>query len=279
MDGGADTMVSSDGSTPDAELDSGSPADTSPPPDSGPAPECRVPSDCDDGIACTDDSCRSPSNTCNNTPNDALCSPGMTCQAGIGCTGTACDESPCRLLTPQCGCPTGEGCYLTSATGRSCLPAGTLVEGAACASDGACEPGHICAGFGVAACLRACRTDAECPGTTNLCLLNASDGVTKACTGTCDPIAQTGCPPGGSCGIAREDTGARRGLAFCSGLGGPGVQGSGCSDEDDCAAGYTCGGVCAKICRVGLSDCPTGTTCDATAEDIVVGSTTYNFCG
>jgi len=68
-------------------------------------------------------------------------------------------------------------------------------------------------------------------------------------------------------------------LAFCSGLDGPGVQGSGCSDEDDCAAGYTCGGVCAKICRVGLSDCPTGTTCDATAEDIVVGSTTYNFCG
>lgn len=271
--------VADTGTPPPAD---GSVVDTSVPPadssvDTTPPPGCVGPADCNDGLTCTDDLCES--GTCRNVPNDGLCEPGMTCELGAGCTGFACDESPCRLLSPQCGCAPGQGCY-PSGGGRACMTAGTRVEGSSCTESNECEPGSICAGIGVASCHRTCRTDVDCPGATNLCVLEFEDGVTDLCSGTCDPIAQTGCPSGAMCRVFQEDDGARRGFTACWGPVGSGIQGSSCSDSNQCARGYVCGGtICHKWCRVGFAgDCLGGTTCGALETPITVGSIRYDLC-
>ena len=60
--------------------------------------------DCDDGVACTDDSCNEGSDSCDNVSNDANCDNGLFCD-GI----ETCDE----LLDCQAGgepCEPGESC-------------------------------------------------------------------------------------------------------------------------------------------------------------------------
>jgi hypothetical protein len=48
------------------------------------------PSGCDDGIACTVDSCMG--TACDNEPIDSLCSMGERCQEGVGCVPVLCTE-------------------------------------------------------------------------------------------------------------------------------------------------------------------------------------------
>ncbi len=268
-----------DASVPDGTAPDTSTPDTStPPPDTSVPTGCAGPADCNDGIGCTDDLCEA--GTCRNVPNDGLCEMGMSCELGVGCTGMACDESPCRLLAPQCGCSAGQACYPNGGTSRACMAAGTAVEGSACSALNDCAPSLVCAGVGVAACLKTCETDADCAGTTNLCVLGFEDGITTLCTGTCDPIAQTGCPSGAMCRVYQEDSGLRRGFTSCWGPAGTGIQGTACTDHDQCAPGYICGGaVCNKWCREGFAgDCPTGTTCTGLTDPIAVGSIDYNLC-
>jgi len=264
----------------DAGTDTITMSDTSmPPPDTTPPMGCTGPSDCNDGITCTDDLCES--GTCRNVPNDGLCETGMTCELGVGCSGFACDESPCRYLTPQCGCAAGQGCY-PSGTSRACQSPGTAVEGSACTESNQCALGHLCVGIGTASCMRTCESDSDCPGTTSLCILSFEDdvGSTDLCTGACDPITQTGCPSGAMCRVYQEDSGARRGFTACWGPTGSGRQGSSCTETEQCAAGFICGGtICHKWCRVGFAgDCSSGTTCSALETPIRVGSLDYDLC-
>jgi hypothetical protein len=77
---------------------------------------------CDDGIACTVDGCSGPG-TCGFTPSDAMCPIGSRCSATTGCTSMC--ESPCRLVSPQCGCPAGQGCYNMPDGMRYCASAGS----------------------------------------------------------------------------------------------------------------------------------------------------------
>lgn len=77
---------------------------------SGTAPNCN------DSIACTADSCNEGTDSCNNTPNNALCDDGLFCNGaeqctgGVGCTagsdpcgGAGCDEGTDTCLggTPE----------------------------------------------------------------------------------------------------------------------------------------------------------------------------------
>lgn len=65
--------------------------------------ECVEHADCDDGVDCTDDLCLS-GGTCRNTPMDARCPPGDTCEGPATCTLTG-----CAFLGATNGIPCGSG--------------------------------------------------------------------------------------------------------------------------------------------------------------------------
>jgi hypothetical protein len=76
-----------------------------------------TPVNCNDGVACTTDTCNEPSGTCSNTPNNGACSDGLfcngseTCHATLGCQagsapncddGIACTADSCNEGTDSC---------------------------------------------------------------------------------------------------------------------------------------------------------------------------------
>src|SRR5262249_46784952 len=103
------------------------------PPNGDPTTGCHAgpPVNCDDGIACTMDSCNEVANHCDHAPNNALCGSGELCVPGQGCkVGTPCtsdaqcsDGNPCngvetcnvicQLGTPV-DCDDGIGCTIDS---------------------------------------------------------------------------------------------------------------------------------------------------------------------
>ncbi|MEM9068849.1 MAG: hypothetical protein AAGE52_10100 [Myxococcota bacterium] len=217
---------------------------------------------CDDGVACTIDSCAA--SACTHTPDSTMCLPGLTCIPGRGCGDPSCTEMPCQLTAPQCGCPTGQGCYLTPAGDRTCSPAGTVPEGGDCAAV-QCVPGNGCVNVGTAAapvgqCKRWCNSDADCSaGPGDVCIINLG-GPDNLCTSNCDPVTQTGCSATSACSIFEEMSGRR--LTDCAGPVGTGGQGSVCVDDTNCQRGFACintasGSQCLKWCRRGIAvnDC------------------------
>ena len=70
----------------------------------GDACECLINEDCDDGIACTDDTCVL--NLCQFTPNDANCN-----DDGVDCTTATCDPvEGCQNIPDDALCDDGEFC-------------------------------------------------------------------------------------------------------------------------------------------------------------------------
>ena len=261
---------------------------------------CRpgTPIVCDDGIACTTNTCLEPSGTCDFARNDSACPAGQTCTAptasGCASSGT-CSESPCRLVSPQCGCPTAQACTLSGAT-RVCAAAGTGATGSVCgAGTLGCSAGNLClrlsATATTAACARFCATDADCSGPGALCLLTLNDstgamipGVT-VCSLACDPTSATSCPSGSACRIFRETATGGRYLTNCEGPVGAGTQGSPCINDDQCAGGFACldtgfGNECTRWCNVATgTGCPFGTICqNVFAPSVTLGTTTYGVC-
>lgn len=66
---------------------------------------------CNDGIACTSDSCNESTDSCNNVPNNGACDDGLfcngaeTCSATLGCQAGSdpCGGQPCNEITDTCG--------------------------------------------------------------------------------------------------------------------------------------------------------------------------------
>ena len=256
--------------------------------------QAGAPFACDDGVPCTRDTCvEGASPTCAFTPDDALCGAGQSCTAS-GCA-SMCTESPCRLVSPQCGCGTGQACVLNGAV-RACTTAGTTPVGSTCSGAFSCVPGAVClnvsqdAAVPTNTCNRYCETDADCGG--GLCFYTLDDGAggsipdVTVCTTACDPAARTGCPSGTACTIYRESTGSMRFFTDCTAPVGTGTQYASCTDETDCASGFGCIGTpgeCLRWCDgVGFSGslggCPTGLTCYGFTTPITVGGTTYGVC-
>jgi hypothetical protein len=114
------------------------------------APPCTGDADCDDGVACTVDTCDLAAGECNHLPDDAFCDNGLfcdgteTCDAALDCRpgtdpcgGGVCDEVG-DVCTTVCGdglCEAGEDCVSCAADCPS-LP----LPGAAC-GNGLCEAG------------------------------------------------------------------------------------------------------------------------------------------
>jgi len=67
--------------------------------------ECEEDNDCDDGVACTDDSCVS--YVCQYTPNDA------NCDDGVGCTDDTCDPTlDCQYTANDANCDDDDVCTI-----------------------------------------------------------------------------------------------------------------------------------------------------------------------
>ncbi len=125
---------------------------------------CSVDLDCDDGIACTLDSC-GVSGRCEPLPLDELCMPGETCAVGVGCragqscTSTAeCDDGIACTVEQ---CVAGGSCRITPLDARCtaptpvCDPAMGCVADSGCSTDGECDDAIACT-------LDACGVDRRC---------------------------------------------------------------------------------------------------------------------
>jgi len=246
-----------------------------------------TPRDCSDGVSCTVDGCSS--STCTHTPDDTLCAGSLTCDATEGCVDATCAESPCRLVAPQCGCPSGQACTLAAGGSRSCRTEGSNDESERCDSGG-CLAGLACVdvsltGTEVPLCKRFCDSDADCTGGPgSVCLAELGTTGQDICTSSCEPASQVGCPANSYCGLFTETATGRR-LTDCSGPVGTGGQGTPCAGSEECQKGFTCATIdslqqCARWCRRSPlgGECAFGETCIGFMDPLVFNSVEYGVC-
>ena len=126
-----------------------------------------TPVNCDDGIACTFDSCNPANGVCSHPTSDAACTDGIACNGQETCSA----QTGCVLGVPV-SCDDGVGC-----TADQCLePSGTCAHTPV---NALCSDGNNCNGF------EQCSASGCQPGTPIVC---PDDGI--ACTTqVCDPAA------------------------------------------------------------------------------------------
>ena len=151
-----------------------------------------TPPDCDDGIACTRDSCELASGECRSVADDALCLPPMICVPSVGC----CD----RLM----GCP--ERCVADPDCddGEPCNGSET------CGPDGLCLPGtapaEVCNGVDDD-CDTAVDDGFDCiPGVFVSCTTVCGSTGWGRCNSACTRPAPADCiPPIETCNAGDDD--------------------------------------------------------------------------
>jgi hypothetical protein len=196
-----------------------------------PEDTCAMDAQCGNDLVCGGSQCRTMCAT------DAQCGSGGTCSNG-------------SCIVPVSGAPDAG---VRDAAGTSDAGPGTRPSsgtGAPCAA-GVCPSGYDCAtaaeNTSVAVCRRPCAHDVDC----------ASEGVGSYCyalhcTTPCDPVANAGC---GSevCGVYTGNPPSPEPMVDftdCHPAGAIGVDGTGCTNEIDCAAGTTCmNGTCRRTCH------------------------------
>jgi hypothetical protein len=213
---------------------------------------------------------------------------------GAGGGGGMCDESPCKLVDPQCGCAADEQCGLDPSDGSvTCVDAGDIPWKELCPPGTECEPGHICVTVtGISLCGKFCDDDSQCGGPGGICIRALNDGNgdpipgAVLCTESCDPSTSMGCPGAGtSCQLGREDMGQMRFFTLCL-ASGAGMQGAACMGNVDCAPSFGCfndgvSDMCLKYCKVASPSCPAGTQCAAITigmEQVFIENEQYGAC-
>ncbi|HEY4121462.1 MAG TPA: hypothetical protein VGM56_26535, partial [Byssovorax sp.] len=199
----------------------------------------------------------------------AACDPGDTCDHGCFCAG-----SPCTLVSPQCGCPVGEGCVAsTDGSGAvACTQTGSGTFAHECSTDADCASGFVClqenvngTPTGVSWCRKYCAADADCPAPGG-CVETESDAASSVltCSEACDPVAQTGCAPGTVCSAAsvQQPNMTVENYTYCH-VPGAGPAGAACVYDTDCQAGDFCSafGTCIAFCDPAHSACPSNQIC------------------
>ena len=200
--------------------------------------------------------------------------------AGVARDAGAPDAEPlCQwdLCDPRAatGCTSGQ-CVLWDEEARCEAETGMLGRDVDCTEVGQCAPGLACFRVdGVGRCGRIC-----CPGDGNACMTGEScggSGVLVDSTQTrwgrcldlrnCDVHAPTeDCEEREGCYIIDLE-----GATECR-VAGTGEGADGCEAQEDCAAGFFCGGItgmkrCVRICRLGMDDCrEAGARCVAQAH-------------
>jgi hypothetical protein len=152
---------------------------------------CCEDSECDDGIACTKDTCGS--NGCSSIPDDTLCM-GQLCDPQLGgcieCHSAADCNDNSACTTDSCN-PDTHKCLHVSACGKyQVCNAGTCAE---CATDSDCQGGVITQAAEPYAAAAGCAV--------SRCVKGACQATTEVCTGL-----ESCCPPIGCairCAIAQ----------------------------------------------------------------------------
>ncbi|MCO6439031.1 MAG: S8 family serine peptidase [Phycisphaerae bacterium] len=208
-----------------------------------------TPVSCNDGVACTNDSCNEATDSCDYSPNDANCDDGQfcngaeTCNATLGCQaggdpcpGQTCDElnDVCTECSTDPDCDDGLYCNGVETCSGAVCQAGTPVD---------CSDGVAC-------------TDDSCNEATDSCDntpndANCNDGLycngTETCSATLD--CQAGTPVNCDDAVGCTDDSCNEGTDSCDHAPNHGL----------CDDGLFCNG--AEVCSVSL-DCQPGTAVD-----------------
>ncbi|MFQ5592102.1 MAG: hypothetical protein ACE5HE_13135, partial [Phycisphaerae bacterium] len=166
---------------------------------------------CNDGVACTDDSCNEGTDSCDNIANDANCDDGLFCNGAETCNATL----DCQAGTAV-NCNDGVGC-----TDDSCNEATDQCDNVA--NDANCDDGLFCNGA------ETCSATLDCQAGT---AVNCDDGV--ACTDDSCNEATNSCDNTANDANCPDDGLFCNGTEFCD-------AGADCSSTGDpCLAGETC---------------------------------------
>jgi hypothetical protein len=202
------------------------------------------------------------------------------CDDGDPCNGLeACVDGWCASGAPvEC-----DGGAVADA-GADPVPAGDRTEGQACTGSDECVTGTRCVDVGgLARCMRDCTDDGDCVGPGSECAVSVGDA--RVCSGSCHPVAQTGCPTGSTCNVSREAPGSSSFMTLCMAPVGTGGQGAACTELSDCARGTVCvdtgaaGLRCLSWCDRATGDgCAGGTSCGGFVEPVRIDGREYGLC-
>lgn len=204
-----------------------------------------VPGNCNDGNACTTDTCDTDTGACvyaNNTGscNDVnACTVGDTCSDGV-CQGTPITCNDSNACTDD-ACNPVVGCIFTKDDTNACQDASACTTGDHC-SNGACVGTPIvCPDDSDVCTTPICNPVTGCGFVGNTAACDDGDGCTlndQCAGGTCTPGSAKNCSDGNACTTDSCDP--------TSGLCGYENNTAACDDGDVCTVGDTCdGGSCA----------------------------------
>jgi hypothetical protein len=217
-----------------------------------------------------------------------------TTEQATSSTGTPCEEQPCKLVEPQCGCASDQACTIDGTGERVCAQPGNALPGAPCNAQTTCVTGSLCVGYGAGldSCSEFCATDADCVAPGGLCAITLNDGMggdipdVILCSTNCNLVNGVGCQvPGTSCQLGLRDMTDPFTLCAPSGAG---IQDTLCTDTSGCAPGFICLTTtamderCFQWCDVANPTCPGGLVCQqleiSAGVPLVIGTTSYGAC-
>ena len=178
---------------------------------------CTSNAECDDGVACTDDSCNLGTGTCVNTTQDSAC------DDSVACTTDTCTLSGCNFATVNSACDDSNECTTNMCTATGCMStdvmdatpcddasgdAGLCASGVCsveCTSAADCQDGNACNGMETCSGNGQCRsgTPPDCDD-SNACTTDSCD-MASGCQNdaiTCDDSTScttNGCNAGMGC--------------------------------------------------------------------------------
>ncbi len=200
-----------------------------------------TPVSCDDGQACTTESCNEATDSCDYTTNDAVCDDAdacngaETCVAGVGCqagTPLVCDDSN-ECTTDSCNAIAG--CQYANASAGTACGDGTdndCTDPDTCDGAGSCQSNHASAGANAPTQCNdsvECTAD-QCDGSGGCQNPNLSAGTACGDGSDTDCTNPDTCDGAGSCQSNHESSG------FNCGDG----TNTDCTDPDTCDGAGTC---------------------------------------
>ena len=205
---------------------------------------------CDDGNPCTDDSCN-PATGCAHTNNTATCNDGNACTFSDTCSGGTCGGTAITCTSDQCNVRTCNGTSSCAVTPRA--NGTTCNDGNACTQTDNCQSG-TCIGSNPVVCTASdqCHVAGTCNTGTGVCTnpnkangTACSDGNACTQTDTCQTGVCTGsnrvvCTASDQCHVAGA---CNTGTGVCTNPNK--ANGTTCSDGNACTQTDTCQtGVC-----------------------------------